>query len=41
MVVEKRQFPAEMYRFSLKKEPLEICKTQPYLGTIMKINGNF
>ena len=26
---------------SFKKEPLEICKLNPYLGTITTNNGNF
>ena len=30
-----------MHRFSFKKEPLEICKLYPYLGTIITNNGNF
>ena len=41
MVVEKRQFSTQMHRFSFKKEPLEICKLYPYLGTIITNNGNF
>ena len=41
MLMEKRQSPAQMHRFSLKKEPLEICKLCPYLGTIITNNGNF
>ena len=30
-----------MHRFSFKKEPLEICKLYPFLGTIITSNGNF
>ena len=41
MVVEKRQSSAQIHRFSFKKEPLEICKLYPYLGTIITFNGNF
>ena len=41
MVVEKRQSSAQMHRFSFKKEPLEICKLYPYLGTVITNNGNF
>ena len=31
----------QMHRFSFKKEPLEICKLFPCLGTIITNNGNF
>ena len=41
MVLEKRQSSAQIHRFSFKKEPLEICKLYPYLGTIITFNGNF
>ena len=41
MVVEKKQSSAQMHRFSFEKEPLEICKLYPYLGTIITSNGNF
>ena len=41
MVVEKRQSTAQMHRFSLKKEPLEMYKLCPSLGTIITSNGNF
>ena len=41
MVIEKRQSSAQMYHFSFKKEPLEICKLYPYLRTIITNNGNF
>ena len=30
-----------MHRFSFKKDPLEICKLFPCLGTIITNNGNF
>ena len=41
MVVEKRQSSAQIHCFSFKREPLEICKIYPYLGTIITNNGNF
>ena len=41
MVVEKRQSSAQMHRFSFKRQPLELCKLYPYLGTIITNNGNF
>ena len=41
MVVEKRQSSAQMHHFSFKKEPLEICKLYPYLGTTITNNGKF
>ena len=41
MVVEKIQSSAQIHRFSFKKEPLEICKLHPQLGTIITNNGNF
>ena len=41
MVVEKRKSSAQTHHFSFKKDPLEICKLYPYLGTIIKNNGNF
>ena len=41
MLVEKIQSSAQIHRFSFKKEPLEICKLYPYLGTIITNNGNF
>ena len=41
MVVEKRQSSAQIHRFSLQKEPLDICKLYSYLGTIITNNGNF
>ena len=41
MVVEKRQSSAQIYRFSFKKETLEICNLYPFLKTIISNNGNF
>ena len=41
MAVEKRQSSVQIHCFSFKKEPPEICKLYPYLGTIIKNNGNF
>ena len=41
MVVEKRQSSAQIHRFTLQKEPLEICKLYPYLRKVITNNGNF
>ena len=41
MVIEKRQSSAQMYYFSFKKKPLEICKLYIYLRTVITNNGNF
>ena len=41
MVVEKRQSSVQIYCFSFKKKPLEICKLYPYLGAIITNNENF
>ena len=41
MVVEKRQSSINQTSFTYKNNVLDICKTYPYLGTIISHNGQF
>ena len=41
MVVEKRQTPISQTSFSLKNNALNMCKSYPYLGTIISNNRQF
>ena len=41
MVVEKRQTPISQTSFSLKNNAVNMCKSYPYLGTIISNNRQF
>ena len=41
MVVEKRQPPISQTSFTYKNNALNMCKSYPYLGTIISHNGQF
>ena len=41
MVVEKRQSSINQTNFTYKNNALDICKSHPYLGTIISHNGQF
>ena len=41
MVVEKQQSPINQISFTCKNNALDMCKSYPYLGTIISHNGQF
>ena len=41
MVVEKQQSPINQISFTCKNNAPDMCKSYPYLGTIISHNGQF